>query len=97
MIVSDVSENKAALDVDRSKNVTSISYAGIIAISIPVIIVVIVLLIGFCLFLRRHHKKYGSYQFGTRSVHPTSIKKSDALHRQIKIDESLPIVSGFKK
>ena len=97
MIVSDVADNKAALDVDRSKNVTSISYAGIIAISTLAIIVVIILLIGFCLFLRRHHKKNGSYQFGTRSVHPTSIKKSDAIHRQIKIDESRPIVSVFKK
>ena len=97
LIVSDVADNKAVLDVDRSKKVTSISYATIIAISIPVIIVVIILLIGFCVYLRRHHKKYGSYQFGTRSVHPTSIKKSDAIHRHIKIDESLPIVSGFKK
>ena len=97
LIVSDVADNKAELDIDRSKNVKSISYAGIIAISTLAIIVVIILLIGFCLYLRRHHKKYGFYQFGTRSVHPTSIKKSDAMHRQIKIDESLPIVSGFKK
>ena len=97
LIVSDVADNKAVLDVDRSKTVTSISYAGIIAISISVIMVVIILLIGFCLYLRRHHKKYGSYQFGTRSVHPTSIKKSDAMHRQIKIDGSSPIVSAFKK
>ena len=90
--VNDVSGNEAVLEIERAKAFTSMNHSGIVAMSVIVFVFVLSMLIGLMCYMRQHHKKYGSYQFGTSAVYPTSIKKSDAVHRQIKIDNSRTFV-----
>ena len=92
VIVSDVSGNEAVLEVYRSKSLTPIHNSGVVAIIILGIVFVMAMLIGLLYYMSQHHKKYGSYQFGTKAVHPSSIRKSDAVYRHIKIDKSRTFV-----
>ena len=92
VIVNDVSGNEAAIDVFRNKSYTAIHNSGIVAIIILGIVFVMAMLIGLLYYMRQHHKKYGSYQFRTKAVHPSSIRKSDAVYRHIRIDKSRTFV-----